>query len=146
MGTISTKWRPTWWKQDEHESAWDLVKEALHRDWEQTKHDLKLGGHEMNQGVGDTLKQAGGSEKIPAMDKANPPKVIGEWNDAEVPYAYGYGARKQFGAQHPQWNEGLETKLKSEWTAAQDKARRDWDEMKSFVRRGYEYKDKNPRS
>ncbi len=31
--------RPQWWT-DQHTSTWDRVKEALRRDWEQTKADL----------------------------------------------------------------------------------------------------------
>jgi len=42
------------------------VKEALKRDLEQTKHDFnKKKGADLNQGVGDTLKQAAGKEPIP---------------------------------------------------------------------------------
>ena len=59
-----------------HGSAWDRLKEALRRDWEQTKHDLHLkGGHELNQGLMDTIDQAAGSEAIPASNRPNPPKV-----------------------------------------------------------------------
>ena len=46
------KWQPAWWN-DNHASAWDRVKEAMRRDWEQTKHDLHIkGGHELNQDIG----------------------------------------------------------------------------------------------
>lgn len=42
------------------------VKEALKRDLEQTKHDFnKKKGVDLNQDVGDTLKQATGNEPIP---------------------------------------------------------------------------------
>jgi hypothetical protein len=42
------------------------VKEALKRDWEQTKHDFnKKKGQDLDQDVGDTLKQATGNEPIP---------------------------------------------------------------------------------
>jgi hypothetical protein len=30
---------PSWWT-DGHTSAWERTKEALHRDWEQTKADV----------------------------------------------------------------------------------------------------------
>ncbi len=40
--------------------------EALHRDWEQTKHDFnKTKGEQLNQDVGDTLGQAAGKKPIP---------------------------------------------------------------------------------
>ena len=46
MGTM--KWQPAWWNEG-HASAWDRVKEAMRRDWEQTKQDMKMkGGHELN--------------------------------------------------------------------------------------------------
>src|SRR5262245_17582135 len=51
---------PKWWKS-EHESAWDRVKAAFKRDWEQTKHDLGASEPDIHQSAGDTLKQAVGS-------------------------------------------------------------------------------------
>ena len=141
MGTINSKWRPAWWTEEVHGSAWDRVKGAMQRDWAQTKHDLGVGGHEMNQNVTDTLKQAGGSEHLPTMNEANPPKVIGDWNEAEVPYSYGYAAKTEHGARHPVWTLELENKLKAEWMAAQDQARRDWIAVRNLVRSGYEYKE-----
>lgn len=57
--------RPPWWN-DTHASRWDRVKEAIRRDWEQTKADFsKTGGAELNQNIGDTLKQAVGAAPLP---------------------------------------------------------------------------------
>ena len=79
MGTM--RWQPPWWN-DEHASAWDRIKESVRRDWEQTMHDLSIhGGHELNQQIGDTLKQAAGKEAIPQDDRPNTPKVIGSWDE-----------------------------------------------------------------
>lgn len=66
---------PSWWN-NEHESAWDRVKEALLRDWEQTKADLtgQKSGRDLNQGIADTLKQAAGQEEVPPPHKQNIPK------------------------------------------------------------------------
>jgi hypothetical protein len=48
------------------------VKEALKRDWEQTKHDVsKKSGRDLDQDVGDTLKQATGKEPIPPAGVPN---------------------------------------------------------------------------
>ena len=63
MGTKPSKWHPTWWREETHGTAWKLVRESMRRDWEQTKHDLGLGGHELRQSVGDTLKQAAASRR-----------------------------------------------------------------------------------
>jgi hypothetical protein len=141
MSTMITGWRPSWWADAVHGSAWDRAREAMRRDWSQTKHDLHLGGHEMNQSVDDTLRQAAGEQHLPTINQANPPKVIGEWNDAEVPYRYGYAARTQFGAEYPTWGPELEVKLKLEWMTAQDRISHDWESARRFVRRGYEHQE-----
>ena len=53
MGTMI--WQPAWWKE-EHAGAWDRVKEAMRRDWEQTRHDLHVkGGHERRARCGSPL-------------------------------------------------------------------------------------------
>jgi gas vesicle protein len=65
---MSTRPRsPQWWS-DQHTSAWDRVKEAFQRDWEQTKADFSShGGQELNQNVADTVKQAVGSAPVPPV-------------------------------------------------------------------------------
>jgi hypothetical protein len=143
MSNVITKWRPSWWSDEVHGSAWDRVKEAMRRDWSQTKHDLHLGGHEMNQGVTDTLKQAAGQEHLPTINQANPPKVIGEWSDAEIPYRYGHAAWQQFGAEHPVWSPELEAKLKDEWETAEGHHTREWESARRYVRRGYEHEGRS---
>lgn len=76
-GTTTTQpARPQWWT-DKHTSTWDRVKEALRRDWEQTKSDFSVSeGTDLNQDVGDTIKQAAGSAPIP------PPTVQTRPDDA----------------------------------------------------------------
>ncbi|MFO0604435.1 MAG: hypothetical protein U0324_14725 [Polyangiales bacterium] len=57
--------RPSWWN-DQYTSDWDRVKEALRRDWEQTKADFKVSGAvDLNQNVVDTVKQAVGDQPVP---------------------------------------------------------------------------------
>jgi hypothetical protein len=140
MATSRVNWQPSWWKEEKHGSAWERVKEALHRDWEQTKKDLHVGGHELNQDIRDTVKQAAGKQSIPPNEGLNPPKVIGDWDDdVEVPMGYGYSAGQEYGAAHARWDGDLEEKLKAEWERGREGARRDWDEVKQFVREGYEH-------
>ena len=129
MGTARIQ--PKWWTE-QHVSQWDNLKTALQRDWEQTKKDLHLGGHELHQDAGDTLKQAGGSEPIP-------PKPALTWDYAQEPLKFGVGAREQYGSQHMAWNDNLETTLKNDWDTADGGAiKRKWDEVKGVVRHGYE--------
>ncbi len=140
MGTM--KWQPKWFTT-EHASAWDRVKEAMRRDWEQTKHDLHMkGGHELNQGLSDTVKQAAGKEAMPPIDKANPPKVIGSWDDVELPLEYGYAARMKYGEAHTAWTNELETTLRSEWDQGRSATGRAWDDVRDHVKRGYEYRSR----
>ncbi len=134
----TSQFKPTWWKEENHGSAWERVKEAMHRDWEQTKKDLHMGGHELNQDVKDTVKQMAGKEPIPSDVRANQ-RVIGDWNDVEVPIGYGYGARREFGGDR---FSDVEPKLMSEWnTTATSATGRKWDDVKDYVRRGFEYRD-----
>jgi len=122
--------QPKWWTE-KHGSQWANLKEALERDWEQTKKDLHLGGHELHQDVGDTLKQAAGSEPIP-------PKPSFTWDEVEQPLMYGVGAREQFGAEHVAWDDKLESKLRTDWESDHpSNFDRKWDEIKSVVRHGY---------
>jgi hypothetical protein len=123
---------PKWWNE-EHESTWGRVKAAMKRDWEQTKADVSSKGRDLDQDVGDTVKQAAGKQAIPPMNQAN--KDEGDdWNRAEEGYRYGVGARSQYG--DSQWDDKLEGKLKEEW--GDMKSGRTWDEVKSSVRRGWE--------
>ena len=116
--------KPKWWNQ-EHDSAWDRVKDAMKRDWEQTKNDLTMGkkGTDLDQSVGDTVKQAAGKERIPD-----------DWNGVEEEHRYGFGARRQHG--NTDWDDRTESKLKEEWGDL--KSGRTWDEVKSSVRRGWD--------
>jgi hypothetical protein len=135
-----TPWNPTWWKEETHGSAWDRVKEAMTRDWQQTKHDLaQKAGHALNQTVVDTVKQIVGKEPLPPIDRPNPPKVIGELSEDEQPIRYGFGARHEYGQQHPTWSPELETKLKADWMADSNKVGRSWQQVQSQIRYGYEH-------
>lgn len=50
------------------------MKEALRRDWEQTRNDLSGGraGKDLNQNLDDTVAQAAGNRTIPPRDTPNP--------------------------------------------------------------------------
>lgn len=124
---------PSWWS-DTHTSAWDRSKEALRRDWEQTKADLSSGGRELNQDAGDTVKQAAGKQAIPPGNAPNPNDSHDlAWADAEPGVRYGYGARRQYGDR--EWNDEMETKLRKDWGADDEGT---WARIKHAVRRGWE--------
>ncbi|CAN5907887.1 hypothetical protein BH11MYX3_BH11MYX3_26810 [soil metagenome] len=130
--------KPNWWTET-HESTWDRIKAALKRDWEQTKADLSSKGHELNQGVGDTVKQAAGKEDIPVGNLPNPPGLADKnekWEDVEPSYRYGVGARSQYGKDSAEWDDRVESKLSDEWGSL--KNNRKWDEVKSTVRSAWD--------
>lgn len=147
MNTTSTK-NPSWWN-DKHASAWDRVKDAFSRDWSQTKADFsKEKGKELDQNVADTVKQASGKDAIPPAStpnlKMNAKKngatdaysdVKMDYNDAEPALRYGYGASSQF-ADHKDWDDKLETKLRGDWDML--KSGQAWDDAKSYVRSGFD--------
>ena len=137
MGSAS--FQPKWWTEEKHGSQWTNLKEALKRDWEQTKADLHLGGKDLDQDVGDTLKQAAGAEPVPASNATGTRRGTDfSWDDAEQPLMYGVGARAQYGAEHTDWNDNLETTLKNDWDVSGGGAKRKWDEVKNVVRHGYD--------
>ena len=130
---------PAWWT-NRHTSAWDRVRDAMRRDWEQTKHDLHMGGRELHQDVSDTMKQAAGKEPIPPRGMADMPSPSRRsWNDVEGPLGYGYGARLTYGQKYPMWSEELETNLERDWHATEHGRMHPWQKVKAMVRRGYEY-------
>ncbi len=133
--------KPTWWTE-QHDSLWDRIKAALKRDWEQTKADVSSKGHDLNQSIGDTVKQAAGKEDIPVGNLPNPPSKNGKhgkdesWEDVEPSYRYGAGARSQYGKDSAEWDDRVESKLSDEWGSL--KNNRKWDEVKSSVRHGWD--------
>jgi hypothetical protein len=117
---------PRWWK-DEHTSAWERVKAAFRRDWEQTKHDLsfKKKGTDLDQDVGDTIKQAAGKEPIPGHD----------FDRLEPAVRYGHGASMYYRDDADDWDDHTESKLREEWNDL--RSGKTWDEVKDHVRRGW---------
>ena len=132
--------QPKWWSEEQHGSAWSRVKEAMKRDWEQTKNDFKAGGADLDQDVDDTVKQAAGKEAIPGPTTPNAPNASSKkrtaWDDVEGHVAYGYGARTQYGKQYSKWDDKLESTLRTEWdTSNKGKS---FDDVKPYVRHGYD--------
>jgi hypothetical protein len=104
--------QPTWWTSKET-NTWDRMKEALRRDWEQTKHDFSSkAGHELHQDVKDTVKQAAGKEAIPPANLPNPPVTWGD--EAAVRFGYGVGISETYRV-YKVWDQELEAKLQRDW-------------------------------
>jgi hypothetical protein len=132
MGTVND---PRWWSE-EHRSAWERVKAAFRRDWEQTKADVSSKGKDLNQNAADTVKQAVGKDPIPPESTQTRVDIDADWATVEHGYRYGFGARANYEGEHPDWNDKLEAKLKEEWRDM--RSGQTWDEAKQTVRSGWE--------
>ncbi len=132
-------WNAPYWSNEKHGNAWDRVKEAFKRDWEQTKADVSSGGKELNQQVSDTVKQAAGTEPIPKGDRPNPAtEVKATWYDVEPAFRYGVASREQYSQSYQAWDDSLETKLSSEWD--EKKTGKPFKDVKPYVRHAWDEK------
>ncbi|MDP2310220.1 MAG: hypothetical protein Q8P18_29660 [Pseudomonadota bacterium] len=139
---------PRWWG-DAHTSGWERVKEAMHRDWEQTKADFSGGksGKELRQDAGDTVGQALGNQRIPAGDRPNPPdpgdvreaarkqdQLVEQFNartERDVaPISRRLDAARWEDAQHPmRFGHGAGSHYSDNWDDAfEPRLRKDWEE------------------
>lgn len=119
-------------------TAWDRVKEALRRDWEQTKHDVGMrSGHYLHQDAVDTVSQATGAKRIPPPESPNPPRVVASWSEVELAMSYGFSARSKTGAS-PVWSPEVEAALRLGWEGGVDHPTASWEDMRVYVRQGYE--------
>lgn len=160
----NANFQPNWWNEQIHGSAWERVKAAMQRDWEQTKNDFMPGAPDLNQDVDDTVKMATGNAPIPPPGAVTPPSkgevkaeikasdteirdlikakhadgVTGgrsPWRDVQVPVAYGFAAKNHYSKKYPSWDVELERQLRGEWeTGNKD---RKWDDVRDHVRTGF---------
>lgn len=129
----SNRYNAKWWNKD-NDSAWDNVKEAFHRDWKQTKHDLGGNAPDLKQDVPDTVKQAAGKQTIPPANQPN-------FEEHEPAFRFGYGARQHYGKDFPTWNNRLESTLQKDWSLSADQA--NWNRYSKSIRHGYEFQSKH---
>jgi len=123
---------PKWWS-NQHESGWERVKAAFKRDWDQTKHDAGVHRPDTSQNVGNTVKQAAGTETIPA-------RGLPTYEENEVGYRFGYGARTQYHSRFHHWDASLESQLEKDWRETYND--RDWQRYRESIRRGWDYDEK----
>jgi len=126
---------PSWWKND-YDSAWDRVKEAFRRDWEQTKHDWGGNAPDLKQDVNDTVGQAVGTKPVPPPTQPN-------YEDDEPAYRFGYGARRHYGENYRDWDDRLESQLRRDWETTYPND--NWDRRRSAIRRGWDFTEPGAR-
>jgi len=103
--------RPEWYT-DEDDSTWERVKSAFQNDWEQTKNDFGSdSARDLDQDVDNTLKQAAGADDA--------------FENREQAFRFGSAANRQFGAQHPSWDNELENRLRGDYPGDFERDRHD---------------------
>jgi hypothetical protein len=127
---MNTLKNPKWWN-DEHESSWQRAKEALRRDWDQTKHDLGADEPNINQKAKNTVKQTTSNEAIP-------PRHQPVYEEVEPANRFGFGARSEYSEKYPEWNDELENRLKNDWTSVGGK-KENWNKDRDAIRHGWDH-------
>jgi len=118
---------PSFWT-DEQQSRWDRVKDAMHRDWLQTRSDLSMSrGADLGQTAKKTVKQATGQRPPPTTAEGR----VG-WELARRAIRLGHGAAT-FWSMEGYWTGDLEARLRSEWEALHTSI--DWDEARPLSSR-----------
>ena len=85
-------------------------------DWEQTKADFsKDKGHELNQNVGDTVKQAAGKKHIPSGAQPDDKPESKAYDRIEPRAPLRLQRVESHFAEHTRWDASLETKMRDEW-------------------------------
>lgn len=115
--------QPSWYT-DEDMSTWDRIKNAFKNDWEQTRHDFGSDtARDLDQDVDDTVKQAAGTDDA--------------FENREQAFRFGHAARRQYGADHDEWDDSLERKLSADYSGHFARDRED-------IRYGYDYRASRP--
>lgn len=115
--------KPSWYTND-HDSAWERVKGAFRRDWEQTKHDFGSDrARDLDQDAGDTVRQA-----TTGVDSARETS----FEDHEPAFRFGHAARRNYGTQYSSWNDDLDSRLRQDYGS-------DYERHRNSIRRAYEY-------
>ena len=105
---------------DDDLGAWERVKKAFANDWEQTKADFGADdARDMDQDVDDTVKQMAGSKDA--------------FENREQAFRFGYTAQGRYHSDHPEWNDELDTRLRSEYPG-------DYDADRAYIRHAYGYR------
>jgi hypothetical protein len=122
---------PKWWN-NEYDSSWERTKAAFKRDWDQTKHDFGGKEPDTNQNVNNTVKQASGNEAIP-------PRRQPTYEDLEPAYRFGHGAKNYYGDKYSDWDNDLETTLRSDWETANPSRKQTWMQDRDAIKHAWDY-------
>ncbi len=119
---------PKWWSPD-YDFAWDHIKAAMKRDWEQAKES-----HVPNttQNIHHIARQTSGIEPIPPLGRQT-------FEEFESACRFGYGARLKFALEYPEWDNDLEINLARDWRALDSTRQQIWEQDRSAIRYGWNF-------
>src|SRR5262245_40902047 len=100
--------------------AWERIKKAFANDWEQTKADFGSDeARDMDQDVDDTVKQMVGADDA--------------FENHEQAFRFGYTVRNRYESDYPEWNDDLDSRLRSEYEG-------DYNSDRAYIRHAYRYR------
>jgi hypothetical protein len=156
------QWHASYWDENKHGSAWERVKEAIKRDWVQTKADFNAHPGAPNplyvtnelddrpQGAtasaetttGQNVIRPGGVQDPKGFTKTRDVKegerLEHEFEDNLVAIEYGFVAHEYYGPRFGDWNEEVERKLESEWNPQETGMK--FDQAKRYVKKGWDFR------
>ncbi len=124
---------PAWWDPDD-DFAWNHVKKAMKRDWDQTKHGQGGTAPEARQNKNDNnaVRGAGGMRAF-----TFPPAGHPTFEELEPAFRFGYGARLKFGGAYPEWDDDLEIRLAKDWRTMDPTRREKWEDDRNAILYGW---------
>lgn len=121
---------PIWWNQM-HDRAWERVKDAFKRNWNQKNYEY--GVHPEVDQSRHTAKELTNRNVLNILSR------LAFYEEAEPAYCFGYGARLHYGVRFSEWNVELEFRLKADWEMADRRRRSRWLQDRELVLRGWDY-------
>ena len=118
---------PKWWDAT-HDFAWDHVKRAMRRHWQQAKHLIYPNGEFV-------FNRVTGERIILPCDQST-------FEESESACRFGYGARIEYDDAYPVWNDDLEIQLIKEWRAMNPNREETWEHKREAIRYGWEFEEK----
>ena len=127
---------PKWWSQ-ENEAAWERVRPAMKREWDETEHDVETSGNPDTNSISSHMaRQARGKQ-------ATLPQNQLTYEEMEPAYRFGYGARLAYRAEYPQWDDLLERRLREDWRILDPARNHRWEKFRDAVRFGWDFDDED---
>jgi hypothetical protein len=117
---------PNWWDAS-HDFAWDHVKRTMKHHWEQTNPpDRSKVPTAFNRAKEDRIA-------MPCRQS-----MFDEWEPA---FRFGFGARMEYGEEHPAWDDNLEILLAREWRRLDPAREQTWEHDREAIRYGWEFEE-----